>query len=188
MSIEQAIRDGVTFKTIPGFSRYRVGDNGSVWTSSRRVWREMKYKRKVIYGKVYDYQEVFLQGDDKKTWYTMVHAAVLTAFVGPRPKGMQCCHNDGNAANNRLENLRWDTPKNNTADTIKMGKHYSKNQPSGGQSHKAKLCDEEAEAVRWLYQSGKHSQQKIAVFLGVTLCSIQKILNGVSFKKKENKK
>lgn len=52
---------------------------------------------------------------------TNVHLLVLEAFVGPRPKGLQCCHNDGNEANNFVGNLRWDTPANNGSDKVKHG-------------------------------------------------------------------
>lgn len=45
-----------------------------------------------------------------------VHQLVLETFVGPRPAGLYGCHNDGNPANNRVSNLRWDTPKSNSAD------------------------------------------------------------------------
>lgn len=45
-----------------------------------------------------------------------LHCLVLEAFVGPRPEGMQGCHNDNDKTNNRLENLRWDTPKGNIGD------------------------------------------------------------------------
>lgn len=45
-----------------------------------------------------------------------VSVLVLEAFVGPRPSGMQACHNDSDKDNNRLDNLRWDTPKGNIAD------------------------------------------------------------------------
>lgn len=47
-----------------------------------------------------------------------VAALVCEAFNGPRPSGMFVCHNDGNKLNNRQENLRWDTPKNNQLDRI----------------------------------------------------------------------
>jgi HNH endonuclease/NUMOD4 motif len=46
----------------------------------------------------------------------LMHRLVLEAFVGPCPRGMQCCHKDGNRANNKLENLRWDTQKKNEQD------------------------------------------------------------------------
>lgn len=48
-----------------------------------------------------------------------VHVLVLEAFVGPRPGGMQACHNDGDRRNNSLSNLRWDTCKANKADAIR---------------------------------------------------------------------
>lgn len=53
---------------------------------------------------------------DKKVKTLKIHLLVLTAFVSSRPIGMQGCHNDGDSANNFLDNLRWDTPKNNQND------------------------------------------------------------------------
>lgn len=51
----------------------------------------------------------------------LVHALVLTAFRGPRPKGQEGCHNDGNATHNRLSNLRWDTRESNVEDVYRHG-------------------------------------------------------------------
>lgn len=51
-----------------------------------------------------------------------VHTLVLNAFVGPRPEGYECCHNDDDKNNNTLENLRWDTHINNIKDCFKTGK------------------------------------------------------------------
>lgn len=45
-----------------------------------------------------------------------VHRLVLCAFVGPCPEKFQCCHNNGNSLDNRIENLRWDTARANNAD------------------------------------------------------------------------
>lgn len=50
-----------------------------------------------------------------------VHRLVLEAFVGPCPPGMECCHNNGDPSDNRVENLRWDTKKSNAADKRKHG-------------------------------------------------------------------
>lgn len=50
-----------------------------------------------------------------------VHGLVLTAFVNPRPAGLQGAHNNGNPSDNRLENLRWATPTENYADRIAHG-------------------------------------------------------------------
>lgn len=54
----------------------------------------------------------------------MVHQIVLEAFVGPCPPGQQTCHNNGDPSDNRLENLRWDTPKANVADKRRHGTDY----------------------------------------------------------------
>jgi hypothetical protein len=49
---------------------------------------------------------------------------------------MEACHGDGDSANNRLGNLRWDTPTNNHADKIL---HGTTNR--GERSGTAKLTD-----------------------------------------------
>lgn len=54
----------------------------------------------------------------------LVHTLVLEAFVSARPEGMQACHGDGNPANNREGNLRWDTAKNNHADKLTHGTDF----------------------------------------------------------------
>lgn len=53
-----------------------------------------------------------------------VHRLVLEAFVGPCPDGMEGCHNNGDPANNRVENLRWDTHANNMHDVIEHGTSF----------------------------------------------------------------
>jgi hypothetical protein len=71
------------------------------------------------------------------------HKLVMEAFVGIRPQGMECCHNDGNPQNNHWSNLRWDTPKNNHADKVK---HGTTNR--GEQCGTAKLTLEQVRAIR----------------------------------------
>lgn len=59
-----------------------------------------------------------------------VHVLVLESFICPRPEGLQACHNNGKAADNRLENLRWDTPSNNVQDRKEHGTYqWGKNNP-----------------------------------------------------------
>jgi HNH endonuclease/NUMOD4 motif len=53
---------------------------------------------------------------------TTVHRIVAAAFLGPRPGGMEVCHNDGDASNNRVENLRYDTRSENIRDTWRHGR------------------------------------------------------------------
>lgn len=49
------------------------------------------------------------------------HKLVLLAFKGPPAEGQMGLHNDGDPWNNRVENLRWGTCKENYADAVKHG-------------------------------------------------------------------
>lgn len=59
-----------------------------------------------------------------KKKHRYVHQLVLEAFVGPRPDGTEACHfPDREPSNNRLENLRWDTPGENQLDKVRHRTH-----------------------------------------------------------------
>lgn len=51
----------------------------------------------------------------------MVHWLVLLAFIGPRPYGLDACHNNGKHADNRASNLRWGTRSSNMHDRVAHG-------------------------------------------------------------------
>lgn len=60
---------------------------------------------------------------DGKSHMRQVHHMVLEAFVGGKPDGLWGLHRDDDPTNNRLDNLYWGTPSENTADCIRNGKH-----------------------------------------------------------------
>lgn len=102
-----------------------------------------------------------------------VHGLVLLAFVGPRPEGMECCHNNGVASDNRVENLRWDTHYNNNQDRIKHGTY------ANGEAHPmAKLT---SEAVRSVRERGLSNRQ-IMSELGISRSQAQRIRVGESWR------
>jgi hypothetical protein len=100
------------------------------------------------------------------------HILVLEAFTGPRPKGMEACHNDGDKNNNRLSNLRWDTPKNNAKDKIKHGTTIK-----GMKNPKAKLKEYEAETIPWLFEQG-FTRRELAGVFNVSHSAICHVLKG----------
>jgi hypothetical protein len=113
--------DQVEYRDVPGFPGYRVGDDGSVWTRKIKggndraagklgPWRLMRIHL------VKGYPCVNLDRNGK-TYSRCVHRLVLSAFIGPRPEGMEARHwPDQTKTNCRLDNLRWDTHLENMKD------------------------------------------------------------------------
>jgi len=109
------------FKTIEGFPAYEISNYGIVrsWVMAGGFRREHPKRLKLV-EMVGKYLRISLYNGDKKV-SVLVHSLVLTTFIGPRPKGFQACHNDGNPQNNYVGNLRWDTQVNNFNDQIRHG-------------------------------------------------------------------
>lgn len=107
-----------------------------------------------------------------------VHDLVAEHFIGPRPTGLQVCHDDNNRANNVVTNLRYDTPLANQRDRFRHGTYVFGATASG-----AKLTEALAEEiVRRLLR--KEPQAGIARALGtpVTPAIVGHIAKGNSWK------
>lgn len=101
-----------------------------------------------------------------------VHRLVLEAFVGPCPQGHECAHNDGDPANNKLENLRWATPVENQADSLRHGTHVR------GEQHKnSKLSESAVREIRKMSSEGI-SNRAIAKYYGVSHSLVGNVLHG----------
>jgi hypothetical protein len=106
---------------IPGFEGlYVVSDLGRVASLRRRL---VMTPGEVAYG----YAMGINLTKNGRTVTHNVHKLVMLAFVGPRPKGMQICHNDGDPKNNALSNLRYDTPQGNAEDSKRHGTSFHLN-------------------------------------------------------------
>ncbi len=105
------------------------------------------------------------------TYIKLLHRLVLETFVGPCPEGMQACHNDGNKTNNRLENLRWDTPKSNAKDRKKHGNEYY---PKGELNNNVKLTELDIIKIKLL--KDKIYQKDIAKIFFVSDSTISNIM------------
>lgn len=106
---------------------------------------------------------------------TQVHRLVLEAFVGPCPAGMEACHGNGVRADNRLENLRWDTRVANFADRDRHG-----NTVRGEKSRNAKLTEADVRLAYSLRE--RQSVASIAKMLGVTSGMLHAIFRGRTWK------
>lgn len=175
MTAPHPIVPGVRFKAIPGFPGYRVGDDGSVWTSRSSTAKRLKCWMPLSYH--VDRGGYICVGltRDGKTYARKVHSLVLLAFVGPRPRGMWCRHKDSDPSNAALSNLSYATPKENHADKIAMGTSRK-----GERHHNSKLCDADVVRVLELRKAGM-SQAKIAAKFGVSQPVISDICLGRSW-------
>lgn len=97
----------------------------------------------------------------------LVHRAVLLAYVGPPPIGMECLHRNGNPADNRPENLRWGTCSDNIRD---LKHHGAPRKLTVGQVLEVKVA---------LQQGGPRGfKTELAERYGVAACTITDIAQG----------
>jgi hypothetical protein len=99
----------------------------------------------------------------------------MHAFVGPCPEGMQVAHNDGNAANNHLSNLRYATAWENAQDKLQHGVM------ARGESHgHSKITEDDALYIRSQY--GKKPLKVLSEMFGIGESAISSIQRGCSWR------
>ena len=95
------------------------------------------------------YPQMCMTNSKGKQATKRVHRMVAEAFLGPCPEGKQCGHLDGDRTNNRTDNLRWVTQKENDSHkkrhrTLIFGEdHYS-----------TKLSNAKVKAMRLDFKNG----------------------------------
>lgn len=142
-----------------------VSDYGRFWSM-----RGQGYLRKLNYTRPAGRPLISLSPPRK--WYS-VGCLVLEVFVGPRPKGMVCCHWDDNPANNHLSNLRWDTYSANEEDKKRNrgwapvtycinGHEYTEtNTQMTSQGKKCRTCKNELRRIRYATDSQYREAEKV---------------------------
>lgn len=159
------------YRSIEGFPGYRVSRNGEVQSCRSRAARKKLADSWSLLKPIPrrgGYLTVNLGGGPRKV-ARYIHHLVLEAFVGPRPPGLICCHNDGDRTNNRLENLRWDTYEANEADKLRHGTRRM------GSQARAKLNEEEVLEIRRLRSQGARFAS-IAEMFGVSHQNVKAIV------------
>lgn len=136
-------------KEIPGHCGYGADCDGNIYSSwhkehlpigrgfryVRGPWQRLKTR--------FDDDGYLLVNLGSNARGRRVHRIILLAFIGPQPDGQQACHDNGNRADNRVTNLRWDTPKANSADSKRHG-----NNAVGLRNKAAKLSASDVLEVR----------------------------------------
>ena len=179
----------VTYKDIPGFPGYRAGDDGTIISCWERAWPEgitrrllpgegawrMSSKWWISRPKLVREKRKYNIEIAGKNFF--VHRLILMTFVGPCPPGMVCCHNNGIGTDNRLCNLRWDTPAANMADRDRHGTTVRGERVKG-----SKLTPPVVRQIRLDYRAGRFSQRRLATIHRVTQSSIHAIVRGKTWR------
>ena len=104
---------------IPGFETYQVSNLGRV-KSKEKVWycgngaKHIKPEYELKYGSSRGYKNVTLTKDGKRKGFT-VHKLVASAFIPNLESKPYIDHINRDLLDNRVENLRWCTARENCA-------------------------------------------------------------------------
>jgi len=79
----------------------------------------------VCHGQITGYLAVNLSREHQMR-RCVVHRLVMFAFAGPEPAGHQVNHINGDKRDNRLENLEWVTPAENTRHAFARGLRFTR--------------------------------------------------------------
>lgn len=175
--------DEEVWKDVPGYGgHYEASSLGRIRTKQRVVSKghrtgrivSQTYKPRLLTQKPagkYGYVIVHI-GVGGVKYGVGVHRLVLLAFVGPQPEGMECCHNNGIAWDNRVENLRWDTHFNNNGDRKKHGTY-----PIGEEHPMAKISNLHVAEIHEKLKEGR-TGVSLAIEYGISSNVVSRIKNG----------
>lgn len=166
------------WKPVPGFNGYEVSNLGNVRSNKRGKPRTLKPGKSGTNG---EYRSVYLSRDNK-VYPRLIHRLVLEVFVSPCPDGMESRHFNGNASDNRLENLEWATHMDNMQDKVAHGT-LNQNRASGNSHASARLNAGQVALIRLEYATGTVTQQQLADAYGTSRANIGLIVNRKNWKK-----
>jgi len=122
--------------------------------------------------------QFYLSGNKKETPF--VHRLVLSAFCGKCPDGFQAGHLNGNKHDNRIENLKWITPMENTKHKFLHGVVAK-----GEKIWLSKLTEDQVKEIRRLYKkkgSGINSTEYLAKKFKITKANVLLIVTFQTWK------
>lgn len=157
-------------KKIPGFDGYFAGNDGFIYSFKSGLSKKLA----VYNNKNHPYLMVSLQRNGKSIG-KKVHTLILNAFSGPKPDRYEARHLDGNCLNNKPDNLKWGTRRENVDDKKRHGTITI-----GELNGRSKLTKEQVIEIRNL--AGIFSTYVLAKKYGVGQTTISAIHTGRSWK------
>ena len=149
------------WKLIEGFDEYEVSNHGKVRRGDK-ILKSSDNEGQMC---------VALCQDGKINYNEPIHRLVAIAFLPQLPDKPYVCHNDGCYKNNYVSNLRWDTPKSNSADKKIHGTEI------WGESNPfSKLSEQDVLQIRTLFREGVSTKEISSKFSQVSPGHITNIL------------
>lgn len=155
-------------RVIPGFPGYFADSTGCLWSlrPQRRkvaVWRPVR-----LQVDQHGYLSCTLWCEpERKKRRVRAHTTVARAFLGIRTDGLVVCHVNGDRLDNRAENLRYATQRENVADKWLHGTMLS-----GSRSAFSKYPDETYVRASALLRAGS-SARSVAAETGLSIATVK---------------
>lgn len=157
-------------KVIEGYSGlYLIRSDGYV--ISTRVWNGQKDRVLKPHPNSFGYLTVLLTNADGESKKHFIHKLVAHHFLGEKPANLQIRHLDGNKLNNRFDNLKYGTAKENADDREKHGTNAY-----GVKIGSSKLSESNVIEIRSQYKK-RGDMVKIAEKFNVSCTQVYNIIN-----------
>lgn len=154
------------------YKDYLVDTFGNVYSAKRDKIIKLRKLNRVGY-------HCYSLSIDGVKYSKRANRLVAEAFI-PNPKNLPyVCHENGNKIDNRVENLRWDTAKNNSLD---RHKHGTIPDQKGSKNYAAKYNEKQIKLWRMLKQHFNWSNKKIAEIFKIPYPSVVCIVSKVNWK------
>jgi hypothetical protein len=174
--IEHQSLPGEEWRSIPGSTGYLASSHGRIIGQRGWVLKDQTH--------VLGYRLITVEIDGRHIMRT-VHSIIALTFIGPRPDGLDVCHNDGDKTNNRADNLRYDTREGNLADNYNNGTYFGRvrvryplNTRAPDPRFLQKLTVEDVHEIRRQWQTGQTYVSHLARQYGVSFDTIRHHLFG----------
>lgn len=154
---------------------YEVSDQGRVRRVKAAPGAQVGYILQPARMQIGYHMVTLSKNSSKNRERKYVHDLVAAAFVGPRPKGQQINHKDGDKARSWADNLEYVTQAENARHASRLGL-----MPRGTKNGQAKLTDDDVREMRRLRPS--MPIRRLAARFGVCYAVAWNAVNRVTWK------
>lgn len=169
-----------TWVPIVGFEGlYEVSDHGRVRGLRGKNGKSpgVLWPMRVAINPTLRYASISLVDKNGRSSHYLIHRLVAFAFIGSCPDGHECAHMDGDPENNRVENLKWATKRENQNHRVIHGTDCR-----GEKCYAAKLKESDVHEIRRLAKAGGMTYAEIGRIFGITPSPVRSIITRKTWK------